>query len=278
MGKISLIDALKRYIKCLRPINVSVKSCVLNQYELLEGKVAVVTGASQGIGLAIAKAFIRQGAIVIAVARSEEKLCELARTFPSGSFIPIPFDLTDFEHYDSLHKEINNKSLKGVDILVNAAGIKNGQEEKFWKFTLEEFDVCMELNSKAPFFLSRMIAKDMINFKIQGSIINIGGIKGFIGEPSPYSMSKFAQNSLTKGLARMLAPFGICVNGIAPGATNTQGLRNLSLSDPANGRFSTPEEIANIALFLASDLSRSMVGAIVVCDGGEMLQYQNNRY
>ena len=91
-------------------------------------------------------------------------------------------------------------------------------------------------------------------------------------------MSKFAQNSLTKGLARMLAPYGICMNGIAPGATNTSNLENLYLTDTSNCRYSTPEEIANIALLLASDLCRSMVGSIVICDGGEMLQYKNDRY
>mgnify|MGYP000181178138 CR=1 FL=1 len=160
-----------------------------------------------------------------------------------------------------------------LDILVNVAGLKNGQEAKFWDFTSSEFDDCMAVNAKVPFFLSRLVAKDMIANNVRGNIINIGGIKSFIGEPSPYSMSKFAQNSLTKGLARMLAPYGICMNGIAPGATNTSNFVNLYLTDTSNCRYSTPDEIANIALLLASDLCRSMVGSIVICDGGEMLQY-----
>ena len=170
------------------------------------------------------------------------------------------------------------KSNGSIDILVNAAGLKNGQEAKFWDFTSSEFDDCMAVNAKVPFFLSRLVAKDMIANNVRGNIINIGGIKSFIGEPSPYSMSKFAQNSLTKGLARMLAPYGICMNGIAPGATNTSNFVNLYLTDTSNCRYSTPDEIANIALLLASDLCRSMVGSIVICDGGEMLQYKNDRY
>lgn len=278
MGRVSLISVLKRYIKGLQPINLSVKNEIINNGSILKNKTAIITGGSRGIGFAIAKAFIAQGATVIAIAKHNESLLDAKRNIQSNRFIPLPFDLTKFDEYDHLHEEITRKSNGSIDILVNAAGLKNGQEAKFWDFTSSEFDDCMAVNAKVPFFLSRLVAKDMIANNVRGNIINIGGIKSFIGEPSPYSMSKFAQNSLTKGLARMLAPYGICMNGIAPGATNTSNFVNLYLTDTSNCRYSTPDEIANIALLLASDLCRSMVGSIVICDGGEMLQYKNDRY
>ncbi len=278
MGRVSLISVLKRYIKGLQPINLSVKNEIINNGSILKNKTAIITGGSRGIGFAIAKTFIAQGATVIAIAKHNESLLDAKRNIQSNRFIPLPFDLTKFDEYDYLHEEITRKSNGSIDILVNAAGLKNGQEAKFWDFTSSEFDDCMAVNAKVPFFLSRLVAKDMIANNVRGNIINIGGIKSFIGEPSPYSMSKFAQNSLTKGLARMLAPYGICMNGIAPGATNTSNFVNLYLTDTSNCRYSTPDEIANIALLLASDLCRSMVGSIVICDGGEMLQYKNDRY
>lgn len=278
MGRVSLISVLKRYIKGLQPINLSVKNEIINNGSILKNKTAIITGGSRGIGFAIAKTFIAQGATVIAIAKHNESLLDAKRNIQSNRFIPLPFDLTKFDEYDYLHEVITRKSNGSIDILVNAAGLKNGQEAKFWDFTSSEFDDCMAVNAKVPFFLSRLVAKDMIANNVRGNIINIGGIKSFIGEPSPYSMSKFAQNSLTKGLARMLAPYGICMNGIAPGATNTSNFVNLYLTDTSNCRYSTPDEIANIALLLASDLCRSMVGSIVICDGGEMLQYKNDRY
>lgn len=278
MGRVSLISVLKRYIKGLQPINLSVKNEIINNGRILKNKTAIITGGSRGIGFAIAKTFIAQGATVIAIAKHSESLLDAKRNIQSNRFIPLLFDLTKFDDYDYLHEEISRKSNGSIDILVNAAGLKNGQEAKFWDFTSSEFDDCMDVNAKVPFFLSRLVAKHMIANNVRGNIINIGGIKSFIGEPSPYSMSKFAQNSLTKGLARMLAPYGICMNGIAPGATNTSNLENLYLTDTSNCRYSTPDEIANIALLLASDLCRSMVGSIVICDGGEMLQYKNDRY
>jgi len=142
----------------------------------------------------------------------------------------------------------------------------------------------MAVNVKAPFFLCRSVIRHMMDKGIKGKIINISSIKGFIGEASPYSVSKFGMNSLTNELARRFAPYGININGIAPGATNTganlqrEDKDNFYLKDTPNMRMAHPSEIANLALFLASEMSKNLVGSIVVCDGGEMLQYQNNRY
>ncbi len=246
---------------------------------MLAGKIAIVTGASRGIGFSISKHFVEQGATVIGIAKHKDNIEKASKLLDSMRFIPIAYDLTNIDGYSNLMAYIKSLCSNGfVDILVNCAGLKNGQEAEYWKFTSSHFDDCIAVNAKVPFFLSRIVANNMIENGIKGNIINVIGIKGFIGEPSPYSMSKFALMSLTKGMARMLAPKGITVNGIAPGAIDTSGRENLFLKDTPNGRFGTQEEIANIALFIASGMSSNMVGSIITCDGGEMLQYGNNRY
>lgn len=284
MGRISFSSYIKRYIKGLQDIHVTVNNVTLAKNDLLKGKTAIVTGASRGIGFFIAKQYVDSGAIVIAVAKTQKHL-DHAKMKLGRNYIPLVFDLTEIDKInDFVLKAINIAPKNQIDILVNAAGIKNGQDASYWDFTSQDFDDAMAVNVKAPFFLCRAVIKHMLDNNIKGHIINISGIKGFIGESSPYSISKFGMVSLTKGLARKFAPQGVIVNGIAPGATNSgENLKrsnndNYYLKDTPNMRMASPSEIGNMALFLASDMSQNIVGSIIVCDGGQMLQYQNNRY
>lgn len=276
-----VLSKLKHIVASVRPIKTTVENKVVASSGLLEGKVAVVTGASRGIGLAIAKTFVEQGATVIAISKTEANLEKARKELDSERYIPIAFDLSVIEDYSSLFTQIIDKS-GHIDILVNAAGIKNGQEDRYWQFTSSEFDNVIDVNVKAPFFLSRMMADYMIKNNIHGHIVNVIGIKGSIPEASPYSISKFGLMTMTQGMARMLAPKGIIINGISPGATMTDmsGLSkdNYYYTGTPNSRVADPQEIANIALFLVSGIADNMIGSIVVCDGGEMLQYQNKRF
>ena len=276
-----IISQLKHVVASLRPIKTTVENKVVAANGLLEGRVAVVTGASRGIGFAIAKTFVEQGATVIAIARTIANLEKAQDEIGNKLYVPIAFDLSVVDGYSSLFNRIFDKT-GHVDILVNAAGIKNGQEDRYWQFNSKEFDEVINLNVKSPFFLSRMIADNMIRNSINGHIVNVIGIKGSIPEASPYSISKFGLVSMTQGMARMLAPKGIIVNGISPGATMTDmsGLPkdNYYYTGTPNSRVAAPQEIANIALFLVSGMVDNMIGSIVVCDGGEMLQYQNKRF
>lgn len=279
----SFFSNLKRLLSSVRPVQVTLENKVVSPCSLLDGKVAVVTGASRGIGFVIARTFVNQGATVIAVARNQANLEKARTNINSNRYIPVAFDLTEIDDFPKLLARIKDAvPAKQIDVLVNAAGIKNGQEERYWKFTSSEFDSVVAVNVKAPFFLSRMIAEEMINNSIKGHIVNVIGIKGSIPEASPYSISKFGLMSMTQGMARLLAPKGIIVNGISPGATITDmsGLPkdNHYYNGTPNGRAADPQEIANIALFLVSGMADNMVGSIVVCDGGEMLQYQNKRF
>lgn len=276
-----VISQLKHIIASMRPVQITVENKVAASSGMLEGKVAVVTGASRGIGLAIAKTFVAQGATVIAIAKTAANLEKASREIGNERYVSLAFDLAATENYSSLFAMISAK-VGHIDILVNAAGIKNGQEERYWQFTPLEFDNVIDINVKGPFFLSRMVANHMIKNNIHGHIVNVIGIKGSIPEASPYSISKFGLMTMTQGMARMLAPKGIIVNGISPGATMTDmsGLPqdNYYYTGTPNRRVADPQEIANIALFLVSGMADNMIGSVVVCDGGEMLQYQNKRF
>ena len=284
MGRISLISSIKRYVKGLQPIYVYPNVVELSTNTLLRDKNAVVIGASRGIGKAISETFIKSGATVVAIAKNESNLLKAKDEIRSEKYLPYTWDINELNDLPHKIKEISSKftNREEIDILVIAAGVKNGQEQRYWDFSQEDFNETISVNVKAPFFITREIIKHMISKDIKGHIVNVVGIKGFIGEASPYSISKFGMTSLTKGLARMFADKGIVINGVAPGGTMTD-MANLKTDNyfhpaTANGRLASPKEIANVVLFLASDLGNNLVGSIIVSDGGEMLQYNNNRY
>ena len=282
MGRVSLKNTIKRYIKGMQPINVNVNNVVLSPNELLKGKSAIVTGAGSGIAKAIAKAMVASGAQVVAIGRTIEKLNDAKKEI-GDNYIPYAYDVSDVNGLGKTISEIKELfDNKQIDILVNSAGVKNGNDERFFEFTPDEFDYVVDTNLKATFFWCQQIATYMIANNIQGHIVNVISIKGIIGEASPYSVSKWGCTSLTKGLARLLAPKGIVVNGIAPGGTKTPmaNLKNdsmLHLATPSM-RLADPNEMANIAVFLASDLGNNIVGDVIVSDGGQSLQYGNNRF
>lgn len=282
MEKVKLLKLIKKLIKGLVPININIKNVVLAPNNLLDKKVAVVTGASRGIGKATAKAIIASGATVVALARNQETLLEVQKEFKSDRFIPFRCDVSDVHKIDDYIASISALiDGRNIDIFINCAGVKTGNDDRFFDYTPEEFDYVLNTNLKGIFFWCQAIAQYMINRNIKGHIVNVISIKGFIGEASPYSVSKWGCTSLTKGLARILAPKGIVVNGIAPGATATDmavwkdGDSMLHLDTPSR-RLAYPEEMANTIVFLASDLGNNIIGDVIISDGGQILQYENN--
>ncbi|MCR5701099.1 MAG: SDR family oxidoreductase [Lachnospiraceae bacterium] len=284
MPKVSNIKAVTRKIlECTKSVNVSFNNVNLATNELMKKKVCLVTGASRGIGKAVAKELLNCGATVVGIARDESKLKACSKEFSTDRFHFFACDLSDVENISQYIDEIRSMiSYQFIDVLINCAGVKNGNDERFFDYTHEDFDDVLGVNIKAPFFWSQAIAKQMIENGIRGHIVNVASIKGFIGEASPYGISKWGCVCLTKGLGRLLGNKGIVVNGVAPGGTATdmapykEGDSLAHLTTPSL-RLSLPEEIAKIIVFLASDLGNSIVGEVIIADGGQVTQYGPSR-
>jgi len=233
---------------------------------LLQGKHALITGGNSGIGYAIAKKMLESGATVTIIGRNKEKTEKAAKELGCSCLIE------DLSATQQLISDISDY-LKdnNVDILVNSAGVLD--KEPWLAKTPEGFDKVMNTNLKAIYFLCQTLANDMIKKGIKGHILNISSSSSQRPSWGPYQLSKRALNGLTLGFAQRLAPNGIIVNGIAPGVTATPMMNsvlednNLSYPNPLR-RASAPEEIANLAIFLTSDLGNSVVGDTVMMTGG----------
>lgn len=241
---------------------------------LLKNKITLVTGASRGIGLAIALLFAKQGAIVYANARKKGSLNDIAQDMQTQGLFLIPcyFDVTDTDACKKAILEIK-RTQNHLDILVNNAGIMKDALLGMVQFTtLHE---TFETNVFSVVNLIQLSAKLMTR-QHSGSIINISSIVGINGNRGQvaYSASKGAIIALTKSASHELTPHGIRVNAVAPGNIDTdlfksvpQDVREAKLAKIGMGRIGTPEEVANVCLFLASDLSSYVSGQIIGVDG-----------
>jgi len=231
----------------------------------LEGRKALITGASRGIGRAIAIAYAREGADLALVARSHEVLAGVAgEVLALGRKVHcMAWDIADVTQVDARLGEAR-EALSGLDILVNNAGVVRLPQEHPNPTPEAAYDFIMEINLRALYFLCEGAAKLMQEQK-NGIIINVASDAGMRGAASPYGISKWGVIGYTKGLAQRVASDGIRVNGIGPGpvATRMMGCED---GEPADwpggplGRFALPEEVADVALFLATDESRSVFG------------------
>lgn len=243
---------------------------------LLEGKVAIVTGGTRGIGFAIVKKYLENGAKVALCGSRQETvekaLAKLAEINPDYQVMGITPDLNDPESIASEFAKVK-EAFGSIDILGNNAG--ESARESIYDYDPAAFVKTMQLNVNAAFFCSRAVAPIMRE-QGGGVIINTSSMVSIYGQPSgcAYPTSKFAINGLTKSLGRELAPDGIRVNAVAPGITHTDMVDALpeSLIQPLIdsiplGRMGEPEDIANAYLFLASDLASYVTGVVLSVDG-----------
>lgn len=234
---------------------------------LLKDKVALITGATSGIGEAIAKTFKDMGAIVVITGRNEAKLKELG-----DGFIPIAADVSKAGEAERLIKETIEAAGK-IDILVNNAGIT--KDTLLMRMTDEQFDDVINTNLRACFQLCRAAIMPMIKNK-SGRIINMASVIGTIGGPGQanYAASKGGIIAMTKSIAAEVASRGITANCIAPGFIKTamtdvlpEELKEAYLKQIPAGRFGEPADVANAALFLASDAASYINGQTIHVNG-----------
>ena len=276
MGKIK--DLIKKTIKLIfakRPIYTTANIVSLAPNELLKGRFALITGGTSGIGYSIAELFLKSGASVCITGRNKERIDDTCNKLLSisndykGHVYGVVLDSRNISLYSSVIDSIIKFEGK-IDILVNNAGIISGN---IYNTTEEEYTNVLDTNLKGAFFMSQKIGKYMKENNIKGNILNIASSSSLRPAASVYTISKWGIRGLTLGLAKSLAPYGITVNGVAPGPTATPMLiktdiKNISHDKLPVGRYALPEEIANMALFLVSEMGRMVVGDIVYMTGG----------
>ena len=251
----------------------------------LQSKVAAITGASQGIGLAIAQKFATEGADISFCYRSNQaganevvaSIQKLGRNCAA-----FRYDVGNVQQGQKFIADTVAQFGK-IDILVNNAGLERRAD--FWDVTEADFDTVINVNLKGLFFITQAFVRNRISSKAGGKIINVSSVHEELPFPhfASYCASKGGVKMLTRNLSIELAPLGITINSIAPGAIETPINKNL-LNDPAKlsalleniplKRLGTPDDIANIAVFLASEECNYATGTTFFVDGGLTWNYQ----
>ncbi|MBV8818604.1 MAG: glucose 1-dehydrogenase [Acidobacteriaceae bacterium] len=250
----------------------------------LEGKVALVTGSSQGIGQGIVERFAQEGAKVIINYRDLDdppKQTESQVTAAGGEFLSVQADVTKAAQVDAMVKQAVER-FGHIDILVNNAGVE--KHAQFVDVTEQDYDLVMNVNLKGAFFATQAVVRTMIDKEIAGRIINISSVHEDLPFPNftAYCISKGGMKMMMRNLAIELAPHCITVNNIAPGAIETP-INSKLLNDPPKlkallcniplARLGQPRDVAGAAVFLASEDAAYVTCATLFVDGGLTWDY-----
>ena len=241
----------------------------------LTDRVAIVTGAARGIGLAIAKRFADEGATVVMADLAEAMLSEAAAAVPGATTV-----VADVSRAADVARVVEAAAARTgrIDILVNNAGITHACD--FLDLTEADFDRVLGVNLKSMFLCGQAVARHMVARGVRGAIVNMSSLNAVLAIPNqvPYTVSKGGVNQLTKVMALALAPHGIRVNGIGPGTIatemaraavlGTEEARRKILSRTPLGRLGEPEDVAAAVAFLCSGAAGFVTGSVLSVDGG----------
>lgn len=241
---------------------------------LLKDKVAIITGAAHGIGRGIALEMAREGAkIVVADINIEEaqKTANMLKDI-SSQYLIVPLDLREPKQIDQLVDKVL-QHFGRIDILVNNAGI-NAKDGGILNTEKEHFMEVLNCNLIGPYLLTQRVVSQMVAQKIAGSVIFTSSVHGKIIMLRPaYSISKAGIEMLVKEIALELAPYGIRVNAVAPGAIDIHGEQNRNNRHVPLGYSGTPQDVANAMVFLASDKGSYITGQTITVDGAFSLAH-----
>jgi 3-oxoacyl-[acyl-carrier protein] reductase len=248
----------------------------MEDFMLVEGKKALITGGARGIGKEIVTAFLNEGASVYFIDLQESEFMSEYEQLAAAAGQSVVFkqgNVADEEEITAVVDEILKES-GGIDVLVNNAGIT--RDNLFFRMSAKEWNDVLSINLSSAFYISKVIARQMAKQK-SGSIINIASIVGVIGNAGQanYSASKAGMIGLTKSLAREIGSRGVRVNAVAPGFIKTAMTDKLTdsqkealLSQVPLSRLGNPEEVASVVLFLASELASYITGEVIQITGG----------
>ena len=246
---------------------------------ILDNKVAIITGSDSGIGRAIAIQFAKEGAtVVVNYAHNQQKAEEVRQIIQQndGKALVIQADVGQYQQAMGLIHQVAEQ-FNRLDIMVNNAGMEI--HSPFVDVTEEQFDRVVAIDLKGAFFCAQAAAREMIQRKTPGRIVNISSVHEDLPMPQnvPYCCAKGGLRMLTRTIALELAPYNITVNNIAPGAVDTpidadvkadpEKMKALLQEIPLH-RMGQPEEVAKLALYLASDASAYITGSTYTIDGG----------
>lgn len=258
-SKIKKVFFRKEYMPIIHPISSNKE---------FEGKVALVSGGSGGIGLAIAKSLQESGCTVIITGTNEKNLKVIKK---ETGIDTIVMNYLNPESFEFVIEKVVRK-YKELNIFISSVGVHT-ENVDFWTMNPDEFDRVMDVNLKGTFFACQSIGKYMKANKVKGAILLVSSSRGSEPAWSPYGISKWGLKGLTKGLGKMFAPYGINVNAIAPGSTATRliGIKegdSITSDENSMDRLVMPDEVATFAKLLVSDAGKMIDGEVLHIAGG----------